>query len=111
MDWYKGDELLEDAGHVVIVDEEDGETFTLALEEASAEDSGTYKCIATNKAGTVICTATLLVEGGTLVDGKTSAQKPEIPTEKLPGFKPSEEIVGKSFQLLVEGEKTCTLRI
>ena len=61
MDWYKGDELLEDAGHVVIVDEEDGETFTLALEEASAEDSGTYKCVATNKAGTVTCTAKLKV--------------------------------------------------
>jgi hypothetical protein len=63
VDWYKGDELLDDAGHVVIVDEDDGETFTLALEEASVEDSGVYKCVATNKAGTVTCTATLIVIG------------------------------------------------
>ena len=55
--------MLEDAGHVVIVDDEDGETFTLALEEASAQDSGLYKCVATNEAGTVTSTATLTVVG------------------------------------------------
>ena len=108
VDWYKGDELLEDAGHVVIVDEEDGETFTLALEEASAEDTGTYKCVATNNAGTVTCAATLLVEGGTsAVDGKASREKKsEIPSEKLPVSKPPEEMVGKSIELVVEGKKT-----
>ena len=63
VDWYKEDELLEDAGHVVIVDDDNGETFTLALEEASAQDSGLYKCVATNKAGTVTSTATLNVVG------------------------------------------------
>ena len=61
MDWYKGDELLEDAGHVVIVDEDDGETFTLALEEASAQDSGMYKCVACNEAGVITSTASLKV--------------------------------------------------
>lgn len=77
VDWYKGDELLEDAGHIVIVDEDDGETFTLALEEASAQDSGMYKCVATNQAGTVTSTATL----------KVTSQKPE---EKRHPEKPSE---------------------
>ena len=61
VDWYKGDKLLEDVGHVVIVDEDDGETFTLALEEASSDDSGMYKCVASNKAGTVTSTAMLTV--------------------------------------------------
>ncbi len=63
VDWYKGDELLEDAGHIVIVDEEDGETFTLGLEEASVQDSGIYKCVATNQAGTITSSATLTVVG------------------------------------------------
>ena len=98
MDWYKGEELLEDVGHVVIVDEEDGETFTLALEEASAEDSGMYKCVAKNKAGTVSCSAKLAVTSekpGELTDkeaGQETASemiKPqhvdEVSTQPMPG--------------------------
>ena len=82
VDWYKGEELLEDVGHVVIVDEEDGETFTLALEEASAEDSGMYKCVASNKAGTVSCSASLkvLVPSGE----KASSSKQPSPGDVAP---------------------------
>jgi hypothetical protein len=107
VDWYKGDELLEDAGHVVIVDEEDGETFTLALEEASGQDSGVYKCVATNKAGSVTCTATLIVEGepSEIAKKEPTSQRKTRPTEELPVSKPAEEMVGKSIQLLVEGRK------
>ena len=61
VDWYKNDKLLEDEGRVVIVDEDDGETFTLAMEEATVEDSGVYKCVASNKAGEVTCSASLKV--------------------------------------------------
>ena len=68
VDWYKNDKLLEDAGHVVIVDEEDGETFTLAIEEATVEDSDVYKCVASNKAGKVTCSASL----------KVASPKPQI---------------------------------
>ena len=94
VDWYKGDELLEDAGHVLIVDEEDGETFTLALEEASAEDSGTYKCVATNKAGSVTCTATLKVVG--LGGQKTEVRPSDMSSEDIssPYFdEPQQDIV------------------
>ena len=107
VDWYKGEELLEDVGHVVIVDEEDGETFTLALEEASAEDSGMYKCVASNKAGTVSCSASLKVTGEsakkkpTSTDAKSSKHK--ISGTPGDGLEPLEEIVGKSLELLVEG--------
>ena len=109
VDWYKGDELLEDAGHVVIVDEEDGETFTMALEEASVQDSGMYKCVASNQAGTVTCSATLIVEGKASDVGKkepTSSVRKSSEDEleeKLPVSKPAEEMVGKSFELIVEG--------
>ncbi len=107
VDWYKGDELLDDAGHVVIVDEEDGETFTLALEEASVQDSGIYKCVATNKAGTVTCTATLKV-----TSGKPSGKelRPEEPSEII---KPQhqEEVNsrptfddGKAISLTIDGD-------
>ena len=90
MDWYKGSELLEDAGHVVIVDEEDGETFTLALEETSVEDSGTYKCVATNKAGSVMCTATLKVLG-------PSGQK-TISSDAGPSGISSQEVLSPYFE-------------
>jgi sulfate adenylyltransferase subunit 1 (EFTu-like GTPase family) len=106
VDWYKGDELLEDAGHVVIVDEEDGETFTLALEEASAQDSGLYKCVATNEAGTVTSTATLTVVGPNgekltpskqpLVEATTGDSTPDVspPGVSSPYFEePQQDIV------------------
>ena len=77
VDWYKGEELLEDVGHVVIVDDEDGETFTLALEEAAAQDSGTYKCVASNKAGSITSTATLkVVEPG--AESITPSKQPSV---------------------------------
>ena len=85
---------MEDAGHIVIVDDEDGETFDLALEEATAQDSGTYKCVATNAAGSVTCTATLTVEG----------ESSKV-TKKDPVSKPTEDMIGKSIELLVQGKK------
>ena len=87
VDWYKNDKLLEDAGHVVIVDEEDGETFTLAVEEATVEDSGVYKCVASNKAGKVTCSASLNI---TLP--KPEGRKPwATPTAVSQGKESSEE--------------------
>ena len=93
--------MLEDAGHVVIVDEDDGETFTLALEEASAQDSGKYKCVATNKAGTLTTAASLKVEGE-LPDDKKGEPDGQVKDDLLVP-KSAEEIVGKSIELVVEG--------
>ena len=107
VDWYKGDELLEDAGHVVIVDEEDGETFTLALEEASVEDSGTYKCVATNKAGTITCTATLTVFSREPSDKKRSPEKPSEYIEpqrvEVVNTQPTLDD-GKTINLTIDGD-------
>ena len=120
VDWYKNDKLLEDAGHVVIVDEEDGETFTLAIEEATPEDSGTFKCVASNKAGSVTCSASLNVilpkvsEGEqdkepTVVSPRKESGKEEkciTPTDVQPLRTPPEFMVGtvgKSVELIVEG--------
>ena len=103
VDWYKEDEMLEDAGHVVIVDDEDGETFTLALEGASVKDSGLYKCVGTNQAGTVTSTATLRVV----------SEKPE---EKFSLKKPNEIIKPQQLeevntQPTLDDSKTINLTI
>ena len=104
--------MLEDVGHVVIVDEDDGETFTLALEGANAQDSGVYKCVATNTAGTVTSSATLQV---------TSAEPGKLPNREA--GKPSEIIKpqrreetstqptfdGKSIDLKIDGDSMTVL--
>ena len=103
VDWYKNDKLLEDEGRVVIVDEDDGETFTLAMEEATVEDSGVYKCVASNKAGEVTCIASLKVTpGGKGVRGQKTRKKsnedkkPETPEAVA-------EIIEKMEERPIEG--------
>ena len=49
--WYKGDKLLEDTGRYVIVDQDEDQIFTLAIEDILPEDEGEYRCVAENEAG------------------------------------------------------------
>ena len=49
--WYKGDMLLEDKGRYVIVDQDEDQIFTLAVEDVLPEDKGEYRCLAENEAG------------------------------------------------------------
>ena len=99
VDWYRNGKLLKDAGNVVIVDEDDGETFTLAVEEAKIEDSGVYKCVATNKAGEVTCKATLKVtppedEIPSPEDAALDETLPAVPIDDI-----VDEMIGKSLGL------------
>ena len=51
MSWYKGDVLLEDQGRYVIVDQDEDQIFTFAIEDVLPEDEGEYRCVAENEAG------------------------------------------------------------
>ena len=94
VDWYKDDEILLDAGRVVIVDEQDGETFTLAVEDARVEDAGVYKYVARNEAGELTSNAVLKVS-----PGKRKSRKGSRESQKSPG----PDTVGKTMELVLEG--------
>ena len=51
MSWYKGDTLLTDEGRYVIVDQDEEQIFTLAIEDVLPEDEAEYRCVAVNEAG------------------------------------------------------------
>uniref|UniRef100_A0A663MAV3 Ig-like domain-containing protein n=1 Tax=Athene cunicularia TaxID=194338 RepID=A0A663MAV3_ATHCN len=57
--WYKDGVLLE--GDRYCVQEEQGGSHSLTIEDLMQSDSGQYKCIATNRAGTITCSAHLHV--------------------------------------------------
>lgn len=59
--WYKGNTLLADEGRYVIVDLEEDQIFTLAIEDLLPEDEGEYRCVAVNEAGKSESVAKLLV--------------------------------------------------
>ena len=49
--WYKNDILLEDKGRYVIVDQDEDQIYTLAVEDVLLEDEGEYRCVGENEAG------------------------------------------------------------
>lgn len=62
VEWQKGDKPIKDGRRVKIDKDKDG-VHSLRIPKAETADQGYYTCIAKNKAGKVICTATLSVEG------------------------------------------------
>lgn len=60
VDWYKGEQIIEDTGRFVIVDDEDASgLFQLIIENVQPDDVGRYKCVAFNEDGEVSCKAKL----------------------------------------------------
>ena len=94
VDWYKDDEILLDAGRIVIVDEQDGETFTLAVEDARVEDAGVYKFVARNDEGEVNSSAVLKVS-----PSRRRSRKGSKENQTSPG----PESIGKTMELILEG--------
>ena len=62
VNWYKGDKLLADEGRYVIVDEDEDQIFTLAIEDVLPDDEGEYRCVAENEAGKSESVAKLFVQ-------------------------------------------------
>lgn len=63
VDWYKGEQVLEDSGRFIIVDDEDGNgLFQLVIENVKPDDAGRYKCVAFNEDGEVSCKAKLEIQ-------------------------------------------------
>ena len=59
--WYKNDQPISTGGRYDISQSVSG--FTLVIKDCQVEDSGEYKCDATNKAGIVSTAAKITVTG------------------------------------------------
>lgn len=59
--WYKGREQIVDSEDFRY--ENDGNTYRLVIAEVFPEDSGMYKCVAENEAGSSSSSFTVFVEG------------------------------------------------
>lgn len=61
VEWYKDDKKVRKTSRLKI--DEKGDKFSLAILDVTAEDSGTYKCEASSKAGTIVRTFDVNVAG------------------------------------------------
>lgn len=62
VDWFKGENNLEDDSRILMVDNVEEDLFSLIIEDAQPSDSGEYECVASNTVGEVSCKAKLVVE-------------------------------------------------
>ena len=61
--WYKDGKALKEDSRVKFVKEQEIGWYSLCVDEATIDDEGEYRCVASNKGGTVACQAKLVVEG------------------------------------------------
>ena len=61
VEWYKDDKKLRKTSRLKI--DEKGDKFSLVILDVTADDSGTYKCEASSKAGTIVRTFDVNVAG------------------------------------------------
>ena len=61
--WYRSGELLKEDTRVKFIKDPESGTYSLLINLAAVEDSGEYRCVASNMGGTVACQAKLLVKG------------------------------------------------
>lgn len=59
--WYRGKELIKDSADFQY--KQDGNVFKLIIAEVFPDDTGVYKCIASNTAGSVTSSFYIKVEG------------------------------------------------
>jgi hypothetical protein len=60
--WYRNNQLVKPSKYFQMSSTTEG-LHTLSIMEAFPEDTGTYKCVARNKAGEVFCLTFLKVHG------------------------------------------------
>ncbi|EDO49554.1 predicted protein, partial [Nematostella vectensis] len=51
VEWYRGTTRIKDGGRFTISESEENDMYSLVIDEARTEDSGPYKCVASNDAG------------------------------------------------------------
>ena len=61
MDWYKDNRVIREGGRIRFMFGDDG-LCSLLIREAESSDRGRYKCVASNPAGKVQCSAELFIE-------------------------------------------------
>ena len=66
MDWYKDNRVIREGGRMRFLFEDDG-LCSLLIREAESSDRGRYKCVASNPAGKVQCSAELFIESKYLI--------------------------------------------
>ena len=80
VEWFKDNVQLQDEGRIMIiddVDDNDPDLFSLVIEHCKPCDTGNYKCVVMNEAGSSSCTATLSVTP--LSEATKSPDANEIP--------------------------------
>nr|XP_034332878.1 twitchin isoform X27 [Crassostrea gigas] len=78
--WYKGREQITDSEDFRY--ENDGDTYRLVIAEVFPEDSGMYKCVAENEAGTASSSFTVFVEGKSVPEEPQSPQFNKFPQSR-----------------------------
>lgn len=87
VDWYKGEQIIEDTGRFVIVDDEDGSgLFQLIIEHVQPDDVGRYKCVAFNEDGEASCKAKLEIHEDEIIAPEIVDETEGAPLEEFKGI-------------------------
>lgn len=96
VDWVRNDEIIEDVGRYLLVDEEEGEGhFSLVIDDIQPEDAGLYKCIIVNETGKVETSAKLVVEDDSSAPKFDKDRESPITVPEGKSFELSAQVSGK----------------
>lgn len=81
VDWYRDDELIEDAGRFIIEDphpDSDDNLYSLTIENCCPEDAGLYKCVANCDGFEIMTSACLVVSSAELAPEDSTKLEKEV---------------------------------